>query len=68
MSGNSKHSKNNLNIYVIILRDFILYGGCTDIIVFFYIQLINHHIYFELSCYLIKTPMMLRFSANLILY
>ena len=38
-----------------------------DNIDLFYIQLIAHHTYIELSCYLITTPTMLRFSA-IILY
>ena len=63
MSGNSKHSKINLKIYVIKCAYFNLFGGCTDNIVFLNIQLINHYIYFELCCYLIKTPTMLRFPA-----
>ena len=44
MSENSKHSKNNLKIYVKILAK-KLCGGCRDNIVFFYVQVINHHIY-----------------------
>ena len=44
MSGNSKHSKNNLKIYVKIFAK-KLCGGCRDNIVFFYVQLINHHVY-----------------------
>ena len=65
MSGNSKHSKNNLKIYVkIFAKKFC--GGCRDNIVLFYVQLINHHIYIELCCYLIKTPTKLRFPAIII--
>ena len=45
MSGNSKHSKNNFKINVMIFGEKNLCGGCTDNIVFFYVQLINHHIY-----------------------
>ena len=61
MSGNSKHSKNNLKIYVIIFfREFYVVDGRT---IYFFIQLINHHTYIEVSSYLIKTPTMLRFSA-----
>ena len=45
MSGNSKHSKNNLKIYVIIFAMF-LYGRWTNTIILFYIQLINHHTYY----------------------
>ena len=43
-----------------------------DNIVFFYVQLINHHIYIyiyiyiELCCHLIKTPTILRFPAIII--
>ena len=45
MSGNSKHSKNNLKIYVKNCVKYFFGGGCRDNIVFFYVQLINHHIY-----------------------
>ena len=62
MSGNCKRSKNNLKIDV----KKCLCGECTDNIVFFYIQLINHHTYIVLSCYLIKTPTVLRFTAIII--
>ena len=48
------------------LREKIVCGGCTGTIVLFYIKLINHHTYIELSCYLIKTPTILRFSAIII--
>ena len=45
MSGNSKHSKNNLKIYVIIFAK-KLCSGCADNIVFFYVQSMNYHIYY----------------------
>ena len=61
MLGNSKHSN-----YVIIFANFFNVVDVQTYIVFFYIQLINHHTYIELSCYLIKTPTMLRFSAIII--
>ena len=60
MAGNSKHSKTNLKIYVIYF--FNVVNGWT-ILISFRCQLINHYTYIYLSCYVIKTPTMLRFSA-----
>ena len=66
MSGNSKHSKHILKIseiiYVIL---FYVVDGRT-ILFSFICKFINHHAYIYLSCYLIKTPMMLRFPVIII--
>ena len=66
MSENSKHSKNNLKIYVKFLQK-KLCGGCRDNIVFLLCSgSKSSYIYIELCCYLIKTPTKLRFPAIII--
>ena len=45
MSGNSKHSKNNLKSYVIIFVNFFYVVDGQTILFSFIYQLINHHAY-----------------------